>query len=72
MPIFNTSLLEVALRTIIIYVVVLAGIRLTGKREVGQMALFDLVLLLLLTNAVQNAMTELDTSLTGGVVAAQR
>ncbi len=39
---FNISLLEVALRTVIIYAVVLVGIRLTGKREVGQMASFDL------------------------------
>jgi uncharacterized membrane protein YcaP (DUF421 family) len=70
MWIFDLSLLEVVLRTIIIYVVVLVGIRLTGKREVGQMASFDLVLLLLLANAVQNAMTGPDTSITGGFVAA--
>jgi uncharacterized membrane protein YcaP (DUF421 family) len=49
---------------------VLTGIRLTGKREVGQMATFDLVLLLLLANAVQNAMTGPDNTLIGGVVAA--
>jgi uncharacterized membrane protein YcaP (DUF421 family) len=67
---FNISILEVALRTVIVYVVVLIGIRLTGKREVGQMASFELVLILLLANAVQNAMTGPDTSLTGGVVAA--
>jgi uncharacterized membrane protein YcaP (DUF421 family) len=67
---FNISLLEVALRTVIIYMVVLIGIRLTGKREVSQMAPFDLVLLLLLANAVQNAMTGPDTSLTGGLVGA--
>jgi uncharacterized membrane protein YcaP (DUF421 family) len=67
---FNISLLEVALRTVIIYAIVLAGIRLTGKREVGQMASFELVLILLLANAVQNAMTGPDTSLTGGVVGA--
>ncbi|MGD0036021.1 MAG: YetF domain-containing protein [Bacteroidota bacterium] len=67
---FNISLLEVALRTLIVYAVVLVGIRLTGKREVGQMASFELVLILLLANAVQNAMTGPDTSLTGGVVGA--
>jgi uncharacterized membrane protein YcaP (DUF421 family) len=66
---WNFSLLEIALRTAIIYGVVLAGIRITGKREVGQMAPFDLVLLLLLANAVQNAMTGPDTSVTGGLVA---
>jgi uncharacterized membrane protein YcaP (DUF421 family) len=67
---FNHTLLEIALRTAIIYLVVLIGIRLTGKREVGQMTPFDLVLLLLLANAVQNAMTGPDTSVTGGVAAA--
>src|SRR5580698_10354284 len=57
-------------RTAVIYIVVLAGVRLSGKREVGQMTPFDLTLLLLLSNAVQNAMTGPDTSLAGGVVAA--
>ena len=63
-------LLEVALRTAVVYIVVLAGVRLSGKREVGQMTPFDLTLLLLISNAVQNAMTGPDTSLLGGVVAA--
>ena len=61
---------EVVLRTAVIYLVVLAGVRLSGKREVGQMTPFDLTLLLLISNAVQNAMTGPDTSLLGGVVAA--
>jgi uncharacterized membrane protein YcaP (DUF421 family) len=63
-------LLEIFLRTGTIYIVVLAGVRLSGKREVGQMTPFDLTLLLLISNAVQNAMTGSDTSLLGGVVAA--
>jgi len=63
-------LIGIFLRTATIYVVVLAGVRLSGKREVGQMTPFDLTLLLLLSNAVQNAMTGPDTSLLGGVVAA--
>jgi uncharacterized membrane protein YcaP (DUF421 family) len=62
--------LEIVLRTTVIYVLVLFGIRLTGKREVGQMTPFDLTLLLLLSNSVQNAMTGPDTSLIGGIVAA--
>jgi uncharacterized membrane protein YcaP (DUF421 family) len=70
MWIFNHVLWEIFLRTSIIYILVLIGIRLTGKREVGQMTPFDLVLLLLIANAVQNAMTGPDTSLTGGLVAA--
>lgn len=63
-------LLEVALRTGIIYCVVLLGVRLSGKREVGQMTPFDLVLLLLISNSVQNAMTGPDNSLLGGIAAA--
>jgi uncharacterized membrane protein YcaP (DUF421 family) len=63
-------LLEIFLRTGTIYIVVLAGVRLSGKREVGQMTPFDLTLLLLLSNSVQNAMTGPDTSVIGGVVAA--
>lgn len=70
MWVFGTELLEIALRSAIIYIVLLIGIRLTGKREVGQMTPFDLVLLLLISNAVQNAMTGPDTSVTGGLVAA--
>ncbi len=64
------SLLEVVLRTGVIYLFVLVGVRLSGKREVGQMTPFDLTLLLLLSNAVQNAMVGPDNSLVGGVVAA--
>jgi uncharacterized membrane protein YcaP (DUF421 family) len=61
---------EIVLRTIIIYLVVLIGVRLSGKREVGQMTPFDLVLLLLISNSVQNAMTGPDTSVLGGIAAA--
>jgi uncharacterized membrane protein YcaP (DUF421 family) len=64
------TLLEIALRTGVVYCLVLIGIRISGKREVGQMTPFDLVLLLLLSNSVQNAMTGPDTSLAGGAVAA--
>ena len=64
------TLVEIVLRTGCIYMLVLLGVRLTGKREVGQMTPFDLTLLLLLSNAVQNAMTGPETSLVGGVAAA--
>ena len=63
-------LLSIALRTLAVYFLVLVGVRLSGKREVGQMTPFDLTLLLLLSNSVQNAMTGPDNSLAGGVVAA--
>jgi uncharacterized membrane protein YcaP (DUF421 family) len=64
------TLVEIVLRTTVVYLLVLVGIRLSGKREVGQMTPFDLVLLLLLSNSVQNAMTGPDTSVPGGAVAA--
>lgn len=63
-------LLQIVLRTGMVYLLVLIGVRLSGKREVGQMTPFDLTLLLLLSNSVQNAMTGPDTSLSGGAVAA--
>jgi len=69
-PASGHALIEIALRTAVIYAVVLLGVRLSGKREVGQMTPFDLTLLLLISNAVQNAMTGPDTSLLGGVIAA--
>ena len=70
MWIFDHTLVEIVIRTAIIYFAVLLGIRLAGKREVGQMTPFDLVLLILIANAVQNAMTGPDNSVTGGLVAA--
>ncbi len=63
-------LLNVALRTTVVYFALLAGIRLTGARQLGQMSTFDLVLILIIANAVQNAMVGPDTSLAGGLVAA--
>lgn len=70
MEIINHPLVEITLRTAVVYLVILIGLRLTGKREVGQMLPLDLALLILLANAVQNAMTGPDTSLLGGLVAA--
>src|ERR1700745_3142411 len=63
-------LLQIVLRTVVVYIVVLVGVRLSGKREVGQMTPFDLTLLLLISNSVQNDMPGPRTSLAGGVVAA--
>jgi len=61
---------DVALRTSVVYFALLIGLRLTGARQLGQMSTFDLVLLLIIANAVQNAMVGSDTSLAGGLVAA--
>src|SRR5512142_1469696 len=61
---------EIALRTTVVYILLLLLIRLAGKREIGQPTPFDLVVLLLVSNAVQNAMTGPDTTVTGGATAA--
>jgi len=61
---------EILVRTFVVYVVVLALLRTAGKRELGQMTPFDLVVILIIANAVQNAMTGGDNSLVGGIIAA--
>jgi uncharacterized membrane protein YcaP (DUF421 family) len=58
------------LRSAVVYLFLLALLRLTGKRQVGQLAPFDLVLLLVLSNAVQNAMNGGENSVTGGMITA--
>jgi uncharacterized membrane protein YcaP (DUF421 family) len=60
----------IAVRTALVYLAVFAGLRLAGKRELGQMTVFDLVVILLIANAVQNAMTGPDFSVQGGILAA--
>ena len=57
-------------RGVIVYAFLIVILRVTGKRQVGQLAPFDLVLLLVLSNAVQNAMNGGDNSLTGGLISA--
>src|SRR2546425_13130839 len=64
------SLLIVAAKTAVIYLFLVAGLRLLGKRELGQMTIYDLVLVIVLANSVQNAMVGDDTTLVGGLVAA--
>src|SRR5262245_62119946 len=61
---------EFVLRAAIVYVFLLGLLRVTGKRQVGQLAPFDLVLLLVLSNAVQNSMNGGDNSLVGGLISA--
>ena len=61
---------EIILRTAVVYVVVLVLLRAAGKRELGQMSPVDLVVILVIANAVQNAMTGGDNSLIGGIIAA--
>src|ERR1700712_1958378 len=57
-------------RTLCVYVFLLTGLRVAGKRELGQFNPFDLVVLLLLSNTVQNAIIGNDNSLLGGIIGA--
>jgi uncharacterized membrane protein YcaP (DUF421 family) len=66
----GTEAVEIVARTALVYGGVLVGLRLAGKRELGQMTVFDLVVVLLIANAVQNAMTGPDFSVQGGLIAA--
>jgi uncharacterized membrane protein YcaP (DUF421 family) len=61
---------EFVLRGVVVYLGLILLLRLTGKRQVGQLAPFDLVLLLVLSNAVQNSMNAGDNSLVGGLISA--
>ena len=61
---------ELVLRAVVVYGFLIVLLRLTGKRQIGQLAPFDLVLLLVLSNAVQNSMNGGDNSLVGGLVSA--
>jgi uncharacterized membrane protein YcaP (DUF421 family) len=61
---------EFVVRGLIIYVFLIVILRLTGKRQVGQLSPFDLVLLLVLSNAVQNSMNGGDNSVVGGMISA--
>jgi uncharacterized membrane protein YcaP (DUF421 family) len=61
---------ELVLRGSVVYVFLLILLRITGKRQVGQLAPFDLILLLVLSSAVQNSMNAGDNSLIGGLISA--
>lgn len=58
------------LRGLVVFVMVLVFLRFSGKRQIGQMTPFDLVLLLLISNAVQNSMNGGDNSVTAGAILA--
>src|ERR1700722_3521846 len=60
----------IALKTTVIYLFLVIGLRLLGKRELGQMNIYDLVLIIVLANAVQNAMVGDDNTILGGITAA--
>ena len=62
--------LDIALRSLSVYAFMLVAIRLTGKKELSQLNTIDVVLILLISNAVQNAMVGDNTTLLGGLAAA--
>jgi uncharacterized membrane protein YcaP (DUF421 family) len=61
---------EIILRSVVVYLIILGAFRLAGKRHISQLSLLDFALILLIANAVQNAMVGNDSSLLGGIVAA--
>jgi uncharacterized membrane protein YcaP (DUF421 family) len=64
------NMVAIVVRCTVVYLVILAGFRLAGKRHISQLSLVDFALILLVSNAVQNAMVGDDNSLMGGIVAA--
>src|SRR5438046_8392329 len=70
MFVLGVPLVEKVLRPIVIYFFLVLGIRLAGKRQLSQLNPFDLVVLLTLSNTVQNAIIGEDNSVTGGVIGA--
>ena len=66
----GVPVLEKVLRPVLVYALLIVGLRLSGKRELAQLNPFDLVVLLTLSNTVQNAIIGNDTSVTGGVIGA--
>ena len=65
-----TGYLKIALSSAAVYLFIIVAIRLFGKKELAQLSIIDLVFILLISNAVQNAMVGSDSSLSGGLVAA--
>ena len=66
----GVPVVEKVLRALIVYVVLVTLVRLAGKRELAQLNAFDLIVLLLLSNTVQNAIIGNDNSLVGGIIGA--
>lgn len=64
------ELFEIVLRSSIVYLAIISGLRLLGRQHLGQITINDFVLILLISNSVQNAMVGNNTSLTGGLIAA--
>ena len=70
MFVLTLPIAEKMLRPIIVYVFLIVGLRIAGKREMAQLNPFDLVVLLTLSNTVQNAIIGEDNTVTGGIIGA--
>ena len=70
LPELGSSLIDVFVRTAIVYTFLVVAIRLSGKREIGQMSVLELIVILVISDAVQNSMVGENTSIWGGLVAA--
>jgi len=70
MFVLGGPILEKILRPVIVYIFLIVGLRLSGKRELAQLNPFDLIVLLTLSNTVQNAIIGNDNTVTGGIIGA--
>lgn len=70
MFVLNPSVAEKIVRPVLVYAFLIVGLRLAGKRELAQLNPFDLVVLLTISNTVQNAIIGEDNSVTGGLIGA--
>jgi len=70
MFVLGLPLLEKILRPVIVYIFLIVGLRLSGKRELAQLNPFDLIVLLTLSNTVQNAIIGDDNTVIGGLIGA--
>jgi uncharacterized membrane protein YcaP (DUF421 family) len=70
MDILQNNYIRIILSSVAVYLFIILAIRLFGKKELAQLSVYDLVFILLISNAVQNAMVGPDSTLSGGLVAA--
>lgn len=70
LPFIHNPYLQIIIRSLAVYFFMIIAIRVFGKKELAQLSVIDLVFILLISNAVQNAMVGQDTSLGGGLLAA--
>jgi uncharacterized membrane protein YcaP (DUF421 family) len=67
---FQNNYIRIIFSSVAVYLFIILAIRLFGKKELAQLSVYDLVFILLISNAVQNAMVGPDSTLTGGLIAA--